>query len=203
MKVCKLLLAAAGATVLLGTLVSSASARNLSISSQTIRASFSSVEFHLAETTSRCHVTMEGSMHSRTVAKVLGSLFGYVTSAILGPCAAGTATILRETLPWHIRYSGFQGTLPNITSYIQHLVGAAWRIREAGGVACLSRSTAAEPVVGTIHRNTVTGRVGEMGISGTIRTGIECFGISGSFRSDSGRISQLGASHTGIFSSLI
>jgi hypothetical protein len=202
MKICKLLLAAAGATVLLGALVSSASARNLSVSNQSIRASFSSVEFHLPGATTRCHVTLEGSLHSRTMIKMSGSLIGYITSAILGPCLSGTATILRETLPWHVRYHGFQGILPNISSIITHTVGAAWRVRGPEGANCLARSSAAEPVIGTFHRG-ATHRIEHVGISGTIRTGFECLGISGSFNSDSGSVSLLGAGHTSIFISLI
>jgi hypothetical protein len=183
MKLCKLLLAAMGATVLLGALVSSASARNFSVSEQHIRSSFSRVDFHFPEITTTCHVTLEGSLHTRTIAKTLGSLIGYITSAILGPCANGTATILRETLPWHVRYSGFSGTLPAITSVTVHVIGAAWRIRESGGIACLARSTTGEPAIGRFHID-ASGHA-TAGIEGSIRTGFECLGIAGSFRSDS------------------
>jgi hypothetical protein len=203
MKTCKLFLAAVGATMLLGMLVSSASARNLSVSNQSIRASFSSVEFHAPFGTTRCHVTLEGSLHSRTMTKLAGSLMGYITSAILGTCPVGTATILRETLPWHVRFSGFNGNLPNITSLITHVVGASWRVREPGGITCHARSTAAQPAIGTYHRNTITHRLEEVDIRGTIRTGAECFGAEGTFRSESARVSLLGAGHTSVFISLI
>jgi hypothetical protein len=203
MKVYKLFLAAVGATVLLGALISSASARNLSISNQSIRASFSSVSFNGPFGTTRCHVTLEGSLHARTFAKVSGSLIGYITSAILGPCQSFSFTILRETLPWHVRYSGFNGPLPSITSLITHVVGFAYRIREPGGVTCLARSEANEPAVITYHRNTTTQRLEEAGISGRIRTGPECFGAALTLASDSARVSVLGASHTSIFVSLI
>jgi hypothetical protein len=190
MKLCKLLLAAVGATVLLGSLVSSASARTFSVENNRVRAAFSSVEFHLPEATTRCHVTLEGSLHSRTLAKVSGTLMGYITSAILGPCLSGTATILRETLPWHVRYSGFEGALPNITSLITHVVGASWRVREAGGIACLARSTSGEPAIGIYHRDASNHLTAS--ISGRIRTGFECLGIAGSFRSDSPRVNLSG-----------
>jgi len=186
MKLCKLLLAAVGATVLLGALVSSASARNFEQSSQRTRAIFTNVEFHLPGATTRCALTLEGSLHSRTIAKVAGSLVGYITRADLGVCAAGTATILTTTLPWHVRYSGFEGALPEIRSAITHIIGASWRVRESGGIACLSRSTAGEPVIGNFHRNTATRELTSGEIRGTIRTGVECFGIAGSFRSDRG-----------------
>jgi hypothetical protein len=193
MKSCKLFLAAVGATMLLGSLVSSASARNFSTDNQSFRAAFSAVEFHLPETTVRCHVTLEGSMHRRTVTKVIGSLIGYITRAILGPCQTGRATILRETLPWHVRYSGFQGTLPNITSVITHVIGVSWRFAGSEGFPnCLARSIATEPVVGRYHRDASNHLTA--GIEGTIRTGAECLGIAGSFRSDSPRVVLLGTS---------
>jgi len=186
MKLCKLILAAIGATMLLGALVSSASARNFEQSNQRIRVTFRNVEFHLPGATTRCELTMEGSLHSRTIAKVAGSLVGYITRADLGACAAGTASVLTTTLPWHVRYSGFTGALPEITSAITHIIGASWRVRESGGIACLSRSSTGEPVIGNFHRNPAT-RVSEAAeIRGTIRTGAECLGISGSFRSDRG-----------------
>jgi hypothetical protein len=192
MKLRKLLLAAVSATVLLSTLGSSASARNFSLSNQFHRDSFSRVEFHLPGTTTTCHVTLEGSVHSRTFAKTIGSLIGYITSAILGPCAAGTASILRETLPWHARYSGFEGALPAIRSVILHIIGASWRIREGGGINCLARSSAAEPVTERVHVDASGHQTA--GIAGTIRTGAECLGISGSFASDSPRVVLLGTS---------
>jgi hypothetical protein len=201
MKICKLLLAAAGTTVLLGALVSSASARNFSISNQNIRASFREVNFRGAFGETRCQVTLEGSLHSITMEKSIGRLMGYITSAVLGPCAVGTATIHRETLPWHVRYSGFEGPLPNITSLRTHVIGASWSVREPGGFTCSARSSAAEPATGTYHRNTATHRLEEVGIGGTIRT--TCFGASGSFTSDSARVSLLGAGHTSVFVSLI
>jgi hypothetical protein len=203
MKGCKLLLAAVGATVLLGALVSGASARNLSVSNQNIRASFSSVRFSGGFGNTQCHLTIEGSFHSRTMAKTAGTLMGYVTSAILGPCVSGTATVSRETLPWHVRFSGFNGNLPNITSLINHVVGVSWRIREAGGITCHFRSSAIEPAIATFHRNTATHRLEEVGIGGRIRSGAECLGAEGTFSSDSARVYLLGASHTWIFVSLI
>jgi hypothetical protein len=191
MKICKLLLAAAGATVLLGALVSSASAGRFEINTQAIRSQWRSVEFRLPGGITRCEVTLEGTLHSRTMVKTIGSLIGYITRAILGPCVAGTAaTILTETLPWHVRYSGFTGVLPEITSLIVHVIGAAFRVQEPRRLICLARSTAARPGIGTFHRDTVTHLLTEVGIGGTIPTGAECFGAEGEFASDSGVVSQ-------------
>jgi hypothetical protein len=189
MKICKLLLAAAGATVLLGALVSSASAGRFEFSNQAIMAQWRSVEFNAAFGTTRCQVTLEGTLHSRTMVKTVGSLMGYITRAILGPCATGSMTILTETLPWHVRYSGFTGTLPEIVSIIAHIIGFSKREREQGGITCLERTTATRPAVITFHRDPITHVLTEAGLSGRIGTGAECFGAELTFTSDSGRVS--------------
>jgi hypothetical protein len=201
MKICKLLLAAAGATVLLGALVSTASAGRLEISETRITTMWRSVEFALPSVTVRCEVTLDATLHERTMIKDLGTLMGYITRAILGPCASGTATILTSTLPWHIRYSDFTGTLPEINSIIVHVIGASWRVA-GGGVNCLARSSTTKPAIGTFHRDPVTHNLTEVGISGRIPTGLECFGVEGTFSSDSGSVSVSNSS-TSVSVSLI
>jgi len=183
MKVCKLLLAVIGATVLLGALVSSASARNFQIDVVSHRATFREVRFILPGSTTTCEVIIEGSVHNLTMTKVIGSLIGHITRASISTCATGTAVIQGESLPWHVRYSGFQGPLPNINSFITHLIDVGWRIREAGGINCLARSSAAEPVIATHHRDESNHLT--VGLSGTIRSGIECLGIRVTVASDS------------------
>ena len=134
-KLQRTLLAITSAAMLLAALASAASARNYSTSSLTLRASFREFTFVLPSSTTNCKLTIEGSFHNRTAAKAIGSLVGYLTRAILGSCASGTATILQESLPWHARYSGFTGTLPEITTLRANVIGAALRVREAGGIA--------------------------------------------------------------------
>jgi hypothetical protein len=146
----KALTVSALAAVLLGALVGTASAGRLSLSSQTIRMTWASLTFSGGFGTVRCAVTMEGSFHSRTIAKTRESLIGYITNArISHPCSAGAAwahsgetnEVLGGTvsnrLPWHIRYASFTGTLPNITSMNVEVVGIAYLIREpVFGVLC-------------------------------------------------------------------
>jgi hypothetical protein len=136
MKLSKLLLAVVGATVLLGALVSSASARNFSNSSQTNRASWTRMDFSGGFGTIECEVVLSGSFHSRTSTKTVGSLIGYITAANVTRCARGGATINRESLPWHRRYRGFTGTLPNRTGVTETVTGAEWRLREPFGISC-------------------------------------------------------------------
>jgi hypothetical protein len=120
----KLILVGLGATLLFALNISAASARTLSIGpSQNFRGTFSDLEFKALEIRDDCHVTMEGSLHARTIAKVAGALLGYVTRVTIGQCSIGT-TVLTETLPWHVRYESFSGTLPNITLLVIRQRGA-------------------------------------------------------------------------------
>jgi hypothetical protein len=167
MKLFKLFLAAAGATVLLGALVSIASATRLRSSSTTLKMTFASLTFE-GVGTAVCAVTLEGSYHSATIAKVTESLIGYITRAVIGGthCIRGSATILQTSLPWHVRYESFTGTLPNISAYNTTLTGTRIsykdpvflieclafggtqhisHIREAGGVLTSARISGESP----------------------------------------------------------
>jgi len=119
----KLALAGLAATLLMAFAVNSASANHLSVSSQNFRLVWTALTFFgegtgSTENTIICPVTLEGSFHSSTLAKVIGALIGHVTRAtVVGTsCTGGRATILQETLPWHVTYEGFSGTLPRITA---------------------------------------------------------------------------------------
>jgi hypothetical protein len=137
MKLSKLLLAVVGATVLLGAFVSSASARNLSVSSRSNRASWSRFEFTGGFGIIECEVVLEGTYHATTSVKSVGSLLGYITAGNVTACARGGATVNRESLPWHRRYRGFAGELPLIRHLIEQVIGAEFRLRDsATGATC-------------------------------------------------------------------
>ncbi len=190
MKLCKLLCAITGATILLAVLVSSASANRLSQSSSTLRATWTSAEFSGGFGSARCSVTMEASVHSRTVTKTAGALIGYVTRASIGPCSSGSATILSAALPWHVRYASFTGTLPNISSTTFTVVGLAFQIKEPTfGITCLATSTTTEPATGTFNRES-GGALSSSTLGGTIET--SC-GIRGTLGGTSGTPVVLGA----------
>jgi hypothetical protein len=166
----KALLVVAGASILLAALVGVAPAGKLSTSSQTLRATFREVRFSGGFGTAVCNATVEGSFHERTIAKTAGLLTGYVTSAAVGGCTQGSATILRETLPWHIRYQGFTGTLPSIASVIARIVGLSFQLREpVFGITCLARSTEAAPSIITFNRE-ASGALTTARVSGTVPT---------------------------------
>jgi hypothetical protein len=123
----KPILGAAIASALMALGVSTATARNLSLSNQNIRMTFNSIEFEATGVQDTCRITVEGSFHTRTTIKAPGSLVGYVTRVTLGQCQVGT-TVLTSTLPWHVTYQGFAGRLPSITTINARVSGGSFRI---------------------------------------------------------------------------
>ncbi|HEX7292497.1 MAG TPA: hypothetical protein VF250_15365 [Conexibacter sp.] len=172
------------AAMALGALTSSAASRNLSISSQTLRSNFRELRFEGLFGNTVCQVTMEASFHSRTMAKVVGQLIGYVTAFGLGPCATGTATVLNETLPWHIRYRSFAGTLPDITDVNLDVIGFSIRARTPEGFNCLTTGLLKVLEVAT----KVVGLIGAVrGLFGGGRVRTSC-GIDGTISTDLGPV---------------
>ena len=130
------------ATTLLALLATAAPARNLSVSNQQFRVSWQELQFiSPGLLTIECHITLEGSFHYRTFAKNVGRLIGYITRvAVRRPCRNGEAWAangteahprlgtLANTLPWHITYEGFAGTLPCITALFLLIRGLRLKI---------------------------------------------------------------------------
>ena len=127
----KLGLTALMAAVLLASAISTASARNISVNNQNIRAVWRSLEF-VSLVTIRCRVTLEGRLHARTIVKSRGTLIGGITRIDVDEanCTNGQGTALRET--GHITYEGFTGTLPAIRTVILLLSRIAFQIRTEG-----------------------------------------------------------------------
>ena len=121
-----------------------------------------------------CSVTFEGSLHNISIAKVAGNLIGYITRAIAGgPCAKGRLYMLNgsevlpggaratNTLPWHLRYRAYEGTLPFITEVHVEINNAKILLAYAEELrdTCLYRSEETTfPLEGFINRNE-TGRL--------------------------------------------
>jgi hypothetical protein len=176
MRFCKTLVAVVGSAVLLGMMVGSVSARQLSVSETRLTATFSRVEISGGFATTRCELTLTNSLHSRVIPKVLESLIGYVTGASIGGCERGSATILRETLPWHQRYAGFQGTLPEVRGLATRIAGANIKIRDPAGFECLMRTAGANPLTATM--NFIARKLASIGLGGT---GIVCLFTNATF----------------------
>jgi hypothetical protein len=152
-KSAKALMMTLAAAILLAAATSTATANSLEVSNQGIRAYFPSLIFGQlggGGNTLTCPVTLEGTFHSRTISKVSGALIGYITRARVQETACiGSANIpnahaqvLQETLPWHVDYLGFEGTLPSV-NLLLGLLNTAFRILELPlGATCLYRGTA-------------------------------------------------------------
>lgn len=163
----KILLAGLGAAVVLSMALTSASANRLSVTNKNFRLLWSSLELHSAAGVLLCPVTMEGSFHSQTIRKVVGALIGYVSRASVrgqqctGVEEPGTATIAQESLPWHLRYRGFSGTLPRITLLFVGLINAKFQVNQ-GGFTCTAQTSTANPGVGAVHVEPTTGALSSL-----------------------------------------
>jgi hypothetical protein len=166
------LLAATTLAAALGT----ASARNLEISAQGILSSWSRLELQTSAATVRCPITLDGSFHSRTIPKTVNLLVGAITEVRIkeANCTNGSASINNATLPWHIVYTGFTGTLPAIISvrpaverfrFTTTLLGipcaygaATDRIVGAANLNAAGEVTELSPVAGSNIVNIIEGR---------------------------------------------
>jgi len=170
MRLIKLALAVVGVTVLLGAVVSTASATRLSVTTRVIHASWSRMNFRGGLGTVECEVVLDKTFHSNTIAKTAGVLMGFITAGNLIRCFRGRATILRETLPWHARYNSFVEALPNITKITTGVIGFSYRIQEPTfGINCLIRSSVEQPIFLTYNRNPATGAITSATVAGAIR----------------------------------
>jgi len=175
MKLSKSLLAVVGATVLLGALVSSASARNTRVSSQSNRASWTRMDFSGGFGIIECEVVLEGTYHATTSVKSVGSLLGYITEGSVTRCSRNGVTINRGSLPWHRRYSGFAGRLPLIYGLVETVIGAEFRLRDAWTDATCNVTRESSSTILTYTLS--AGAVSRADVSGTN----VCRGIFGGF----------------------
>lgn len=150
------------AGVMLVMLANTASAQRLSVTNRNFRIVWAPLNLRPEPAGGllvQCKVTMEGSFHSNTIAKVAESLIGYVTRAtVASSCEAarmwiynGTdinevlgAGVLPNSLPWHVRYESFEGTLPRPTGVRIRLIGMRVLLQSAG-ILCQYTSSAAQP----------------------------------------------------------
>lgn len=189
----RVILSLASALVAFSVAVNVASANRLSISNKNFRATWSALRLNPGEII--CKVTLEGSFHSATLAKVVNSLIGHVSrAAITNACTNGEASVLQEQLPWHIQYGGFEGTLPNITGVRYNLIGAAIRVRlNLFGINCVIKSSQATPDSGIA--GIVSGSITNLRADETRSVPLvnECAGLGNSSFAGTGRLTVLSA----------
>jgi hypothetical protein len=184
----RLLLGALTAALALASALSTAAANRLSISNVNFRTVWRPLTFSSSEEgagiTLACNLTLEGSFHSNTTEKVRGRLIGYVTKAAMGHPCSGTGEawtnngveeaglgVIASTLPWHLTYEGFEGTLPTIIG-IRLLARPRYTVR-APMVGLCSYEGNAEGVVnlnraGVVASHTPDSRVAIGKVSGGI-----------------------------------
>jgi len=137
-------LAALTAAALLALAVGGATARNLSVSERNFELVWNNAlgglksDFAILNsenTPPTCPVTLSGSFTERTIKKETAADQGQITTASVGACNSGSLTVQTESLPWAIRYRGFGGTLPRISSFTVGLIRAVFRT-ETSGLTC-------------------------------------------------------------------
>jgi hypothetical protein len=143
----KLVMGGLAAAMLLAFAVGTASARRIQVSEQRFYFIWSSLEFEFGTGSAiSCPVTLLGSFHSRTIAKVSGQLIGYLTHVDVREASCSMRALI-ETLPWHVQYNSFAGPLPAINRVRLALVNARFLF---GGIACLYTATQARPAFADI-----------------------------------------------------
>jgi hypothetical protein len=163
----KLGLAALTVCLLLSAAVGAASARNISLSSQSLRATWSRLEWEGGlGTPVRCQVTLEGSFHSRTIAKVIGSLIGLFTRATVKTESCTNGKVTFPPALRHITWEGFAGTLPLIVLLKILLRLFPFSIERPGGLSpnCVYGNSTDRPflLIG-LSSGTITSLVPEAG----------------------------------------
>lgn len=192
----KLSLAALMAALLLASAVSTSSARNLEVSNQNIRVTWTNLEF-IGFVTIRCQVTLEGSFHARTITKSVGTLVGAVTRVDIKneTCTNGTAVV--RNLPWHITYEGFAGTLPNITQVFLLLSRFLFQVTaRLTGTRCeigTGNITGSAAINGSREVTTLTPVAGR-NVGGLLNPGGEPFGCTSGQLNGVGTVTQLNSS---------
>lgn len=151
----RIALCALTTTLVLAAAVSGAGARRIELSNQRFRIIWNPLQFSNTGIgfSTGCPVTLEGSFHSKTLSKVSGNLVGYVTRTYIQhpSCSprfvnflSGAPEAEPSTLPWHVRYDSFSGTLPSITQLDFQIINFEVDI-ELNGTTCLFGSTPARP----------------------------------------------------------
>jgi hypothetical protein len=210
----KLVLTALAAAVVLASAISTASAGRLSTSESSIRTSWTALEFVTPIITVRCRVTLEGSFHSRTIAKVREALIGAITRATVAHrCTNGEAWadngveaqplgIAPQRLPFHLTYESFATSLPNITSINLLLSRVSFVIASGGTMGRYGRPE--DNITGTATREGGGGITQITPVAGRDRARLvtcleelifECPG-EGTFRNSSGPVTGLTNTNT-------
>jgi hypothetical protein len=152
-------------------LAGTANARRIAFTEQRFLSHFSGFQVIAGAMNIECPASLEGSFHSKTIAKVQRSLIGYITEVrFKRPCRNGqfwartTQEGRPETLPWHILYEKFIGALPNILE-IEITIDNLGIVVESVGVVCLYLASTTEPAKAIIQMG-AGGRISTLTMNG-------------------------------------
>lgn len=139
--------------VLMVVAVGAASANTLSLSNARDTASWTAFEVTAGTLgAAKCEVIPIITFHHGTFTKTAGTLIGVVEAVRIKNCTIGQIADIAATLPWHVRYSGFTGTLPNMTTVNVLIVGMGLEITTSGGARCRTTTTAETPARAILNR---------------------------------------------------
>jgi len=146
-KTAKVSLVAGAAALVMGFAVHGAGAEaGIEARSPTFRIAWRPVSITSGASTTRCNLTLEGYVHSNTMAKTAGALIGYLVEVSVRECTGGSATVLTSTLPWHVRYEGFTGRLPTIEGVKLTFIELSLSVQPTGSLNCLVRTSSTSPL---------------------------------------------------------
>ena len=128
------------AALLLSVGAGGAAARSFEVSEQRVTGTSRGMVFESSSGNVTCDVTRVITLHRRTFAKVANTLIGYVTDVRATNCTERSTGALTETLPWHVTYGGFSGTLPRITEMRLNVLNVTF-LFTIFGVSCLFAGT--------------------------------------------------------------
>jgi len=193
LKYCRTLAILAGVIMTFGIMTASATARRLVFSSQQIQFDWTQIVWQGSGLAVTCPITLEGSLHERTIDKTPEALVGYITRVIVGGpvCRGGEVRALTETEPWHIRYESFEGRLPDITGINFASIGVnILRRIIIGGfpVSCLYTTSSTSRMTLRLNRNTATRAISSVTAGGAIRS--NTFGCPTAMMSGTGSVNN-------------
>ena len=180
----KTLLACIAAAAILAAAVGTASASRLSISNREVRLVWRPLILEAAGESVKCDVTLEVEFHSNTIRKTSNALIGNITRASLNNCIEGSGTILQASLPWHVTYKSYGGTLPRPTRVQSTVIGAAFRSDPPELPACLATTTTEDPEQGESQiepNGLVTGLRADEAVTIPLSEGFGCGFLSARF----------------------
>jgi len=169
------------AALLLAVMTHASPARRLSVSERNFRDVFAAFTLFDQATTINieCPLTLEGSFHSSTYAKVLAALIGHITRAVANhpACSGGMLTALIDNLPWAYGYQGFEGSLPSLPGWWIAIRGIGVRAELGFGVVCDYQASSSPPSL-RIQREARGGQTVTSWVRGTaiplVEGGISC-----------------------------